>query len=84
VLLSNQRDTVSARRLFTRALRCGPSTVEVITDKAGPYLRVREELVQAAAHLTEQYANKPFRSRSCSAEARLRPMRGLKRLRQPP
>ena len=27
------------------------------TDKAGPYLRVLDELVPAAAHVTEQYGN---------------------------
>jgi transposase-like protein len=57
VQLSEQRDTAAARRLFTRALRCGPVPVEVTTDRAGPYLRVLDELVPAAAHVTEQYAN---------------------------
>jgi transposase-like protein len=56
VLLAEQRDTAAARRFFTRALRCGPAPVEVTTDKAGPYLRVIDELVPAAAHVTEQYA----------------------------
>jgi IS6 family transposase len=45
VLLSEQRDTAAARRFFTRALRHGPTPVEVTTDKAGPYLRVVDELV---------------------------------------
>ena len=40
VLLSEQRDTAAARRLFIRALANGPAPVEVTTDKAGPYLRV--------------------------------------------
>jgi transposase-like protein len=38
--LSEQRDTAAARRFFIGALRYGPAPVEVITDKAGPYLRV--------------------------------------------
>ena len=46
VLLSEQRDTTAARRILTRALRHGPAPVEVTTDKAGPYLRVLEDLVQ--------------------------------------
>src|SRR5215217_1760988 len=57
-----------ARRFFTRALRYGPAPVEVTTDKATPYLRVLDELLPGAAHVTEQYANNPDRSRSCAAE----------------
>ena len=68
VLLSEQRDTAAARRFFTRALAHGPAPVEVTTDKAGPYLRVLDELVPAAAHVTEQYGNNRDRSRSWSAE----------------
>ena len=68
VLLSEQRDTAAARRFFTRALAHGPAPVEVTTDKAGPYLRVLDELVPAAAHVTEQYAQQPDRSRSRPAE----------------
>ena len=68
VLLSEQRDTAAARRFFTRALAHGPAPVEVTTDKAGPYLRVLDELVPAAAHVTEQYGNNRDRSRSRPAE----------------
>jgi transposase-like protein len=68
VLLSEQRDTAAARRFFTRALAYGPAPVEVSTDKAGPYLRVLDELVPAAAHVTEQILQQPDRSRSWSAE----------------
>jgi IS6 family transposase len=57
VLLSDQRDTAAARRFFIRALHHGPAPAEVTTDKAGPYLRVLDELIPAAAHITEQYAN---------------------------
>jgi IS6 family transposase len=78
VLLSEQRDTQTARRFFTRALRCGPAPVEVTTDKAGPYLRVLDDLVPAAAHVTEQYDNNPIESDHARLKARLRPMRGLK------
>jgi transposase, IS6 family len=55
VLRSEQRDTAAARRFFVRALRHGPAPVELTTDKAGPYPRVLDELVPAAAHVTEQY-----------------------------
>jgi IS6 family transposase len=81
VLLSEQRDTAAARRFFTRALRCGPAPVEVTTDKAGPYLRVLDELIPAAAHVTEQYANNRAEADHARLKARLRPMRGLKRFR---
>jgi transposase-like protein len=81
VLLSEQRDTAAARRFFTRALRYRPAPVEVTTDKAGSYLRVLDELVPTAAHVTEQYANNRVEADHARLKARLRPMRGLKRLR---
>jgi IS6 family transposase len=81
VLLSEQRDTAAARRFFTRALTYGPAPVEVTTDKAGPYLRVLDDLVPAAAHVTEQYSNNRIEADHGRLKARLRPMRGLKRFR---
>jgi transposase-like protein len=81
VLLSEQRDTTAARRFFTRALAHGPAPVEVTTDKAGPYIRVLDELVPAAAHVTEQYGNNRVEADHGRLRARLRPMRGLKRFR---
>jgi transposase, IS6 family len=62
-------------------LRYGPAPVEVTTDQAGPYLRVIDELVPAAAHVTEQYANNRAEADHGRLKARLRPMRGLKQLR---
>ena len=73
VLVSDQRDTAAARRFFTRALRHGPAPVEVTTDKAGPYLRVLDELVPAAAHITEQYANNRDRKRPRPVEGAATP-----------
>jgi len=81
VLLSEQRDTAAARRFFTRALPHGPAPVEVTTDKAGPYLPVLDDLVPAAAHVTEQYGNNRVEADHGRLKARLRPMRGLKRFR---
>jgi transposase-like protein len=78
VLLSEQRDTAAARRFFARALRHGPVPVEVTTDQAGPYLRVLDELVPAAAYVTEQYSNNRIESDHGRLKAWLRPMRGLK------
>ncbi len=81
VVLSEQRDTAAARRFFIRALRYGPAPVEVTTDKAGPYLRVINGLVSAAAHVTEQYGNNRIEADHGRLKARLRPMRGLTRFR---
>jgi transposase-like protein len=81
VLMSEQRDTGAARRFFIRALRYRPAPVEVTTDKAGPYLRVLDELVPAAPHVTEQYSNNRIEADHGRLKARLRPMRGLKRFR---
>jgi len=55
--------------------------VEVTTDRAPAYLRVLDELLPAACHVMEQYANNPIESNHGRLKARLRPMRGLKRLR---
>jgi transposase, IS6 family len=76
VMMSEQRDAAAARRFFTRALRHGPAPVEVTTDKAGPYLRVLDDLIPAATHVTEQYDNNPIESDHARLKARLRPMRG--------
>ena len=63
------------------ALRYGPAPVEVTTDKAGPYLRVVDELTPMAVHVTEQYSNNRIEADHGRLKAWLRPMRGLKRLR---
>ena len=55
--------------------------VEVSTDKAPAYLRVLDELAPARPHVTEQYANNAAEADHGRLRARLRPMRGLKRLR---
>jgi len=81
VLVSEQRDTAAARRFFTRALTHGPAPVEVTTDRAAAYLRVLDDVLPDALHLTEQYANNPIEADHGRLKARLRPMRGLKRLR---
>jgi transposase, IS6 family len=53
----------------------------VTTDRAPAYPRVLEELLPAAWHVTEQYANNPIEADHGRLKSRLRPMRGLKRLR---
>jgi transposase, IS6 family len=60
--------------LHPRALPQGAAPAEVSTDQAGPYLRVPEELVPAAAHGTEQYANNRIETDHGRLKARLRPI----------
>lgn len=81
VLVSEKRDLTATRRFFTRALEHSPHPTEVTTDGAPSYPRVLDELAPAACHITEQYANNPVEADHGRLKARLRPMRGLKRLR---
>ncbi len=81
VRLSDRRDLRAARLFFTSALRTAPCPVEVTTDRAAAYPRVLEELLPAARHVLEQYANNPVECDHGRLKARLRPMRGLKRFR---
>jgi IS6 family transposase len=67
VLVSEKRDMAATWRFFTRALDHGPSPTEVTTDCTVTYPRVLDELVPAACHVTEQYANND-RIRSRTAE----------------
>jgi transposase-like protein len=80
VLVSTRRDAAAARAFFTRALRCGPVPGEVVTDRAPVYPRVLEEMVPSARHVTERYANNAIEADHGRLKARLRPMRGFKRL----
>jgi IS6 family transposase len=81
VLVSEKRDMAATHRFFTRALEHTPRPSEVTTDRAPTYPRVADELLPAARHVTEQYANNPVEADHGRLKARLRPMRGLKRLR---
>ena len=81
VLVSEKRDLAATRRFFTRALEHGPRPSEVSTDRAPAYPRVVDELLPAACHVMEQYANNPIESDHGRLKSRLRPMRGLKQLR---
>jgi transposase-like protein len=79
VLVSTRRDAVAARRFFTHALRrlkVIPS--EVVTDAAPVYPGVLDELVPAAWHHVEQYANNPIEADHGQLKRRLKPMRGLR------
>jgi transposase-like protein len=81
VLVAEKRDMAATRRFFTRALEHGPSPTEVTTDRAPAYLRVLDELVPTACHVTEQYANNAIEADHGRLKSRLRPMRGLNQLR---
>src|SRR5262249_18416101 len=80
VLISKRRDATAARGFFARALRVGPALVEVTTDRAPVYPRVVDDVVPAARHVTDRYANNSIEADHGRLKARLRPMRGLKRL----
>ena len=81
VLVSERRNACAARAFFTRALRLGRASVEITTDRAPVYPRVLDEVVPAARHILEQYANNRIEADHGQLKARLRPMRGIKRLR---
>jgi len=79
VFVSPQRDATAARRFFERAIGTTQVTpVEVVTDRAATYPAVLEELLPAACHYTERYANNRVECDHGRLKARLRPMRGLK------
>jgi transposase, IS6 family len=79
VYVSPRRDATAAHRFFERAIgttKVAPA--EVITDRAATYPMVLEELLPAAWHRTEQYANNRVEADHGRLTSRLRPMRGLK------
>jgi transposase-like protein len=50
----------------------------VVTDAAAVYPAVPDELIPAAWHHVEQYANNPIEADHSRLKHRLRPMRGLR------
>jgi transposase-like protein len=79
VLVSTHRDVKAARRFFQRVIATTKATpVEVVTDRAPVYPLVLEELLPAAWHRTDRYANNRIEADHGRVKARLRPMRGLK------
>jgi transposase, IS6 family len=78
VLVAAHRDAGAARRFFRRALttlKVTPS--EVVTDAAPVFPAVLDELIPAAWHHVEQYANDPIEADHSQLKHRSRPMRGL-------
>jgi hypothetical protein len=79
VLVSVRRDTKAARRFFERAISATKVTpAEVVSDRAATYPMVLEELLPAAWHRTDRYANNRVECDHGRLTARLRPMRDLK------
>jgi transposase-like protein len=80
-VVSERRNAHAAREFFARTLKSGPAPVEVTTDRAPVYPLVIDDLVPAARHVLEQYANNSLEADHARLKARLRPMRGLKSVR---
>ena len=79
VLVSARRDAKAAHRFFEHAISATKVTpVEVTTDRAPAYPAVLEELLPAAWHRTDRYANNRVECDHGRLKARLRAMRGLK------
>jgi IS6 family transposase len=79
VFVFPRRDITAARRFFERAIATTKvAPVEVVTDRAATYPVVLDELLPAAWHRTEQYADNRVECDHGRLKARLRPMRGLK------
>jgi transposase-like protein len=79
VYVSPRRDARAARRFFERAVgttKVTPS--EVVTDRTWTYPLVLEELLPAAWHRTNRYANNHIEADHGRLKARLRAMGGLK------
>jgi len=79
VFVSAHRDAKAARRFFEQAIGTTKVTpVEVVTDRAATYPMVLEDLLPAAWHRIDRYANNRVECDHGRLKARVRPMRGLK------
>jgi hypothetical protein len=83
-VVSARRDAKAVRRFFERAIgTTAIIPVEVVTDQAAAYPAVLGELLPAAWHRTEQYANNRVEADHGRLKARLRPMRGFQQTTAP-
>jgi transposase, IS6 family len=79
VFVSQRRDATAARRFFERAVSATKRTpIEVVTDKAPTYPAVLEELLPAAWHRTDRYANNHIEADHGRLKSRLSAMCGFK------
>jgi transposase, IS6 family len=77
VFVSPSRDASAVHRFFVRAIATTAIVpVDVVTDQAAAYPAVLDELLPAAWHRTERYANNHVETDHGRLKARLRPMRG--------
>ncbi|KDA40866.1 IS6 family transposase, partial [Frankia sp. BMG5.23] len=81
VLASTRRDQAAARRFFVRALAQGRRPAEVTTGKTPVYPLLLDELLPESCHADAARENTRIETDHGRLKARLRPMRGLKRLR---
>jgi IS6 family transposase len=80
VFVSPRRNTKAAHRFFERAIGATKiAPAEVTSDHAPVYPAVLEDLLPAAWHRTDRYANNRVECDHGRLKARLRPMRGLKK-----
>ncbi len=80
VLVSPRRNAAAARSFFARALRLDPLRSRSSRTGRRPTPQLVDEMAPAARHITERYANNSIEADHGRFKARLRPMRGLKRL----
>jgi transposase-like protein len=79
VFVASQRNARAARRFLEQALSTTKVIpTEVVTDRAASYPGVLDQLLPAAWHRTDQYANNQIENDHGQLKRRLRPMRGLK------
>jgi transposase-like protein len=79
ISVSVRRNARAARRFFEQAIGTSKvMPVEVVTDHAPVYPAVLEELLPAAWHRTDRYANNRLECDHGRLKSRLRSMRGLK------
>ena len=76
VYASTRRDSAAARQFLRQArTTTGVTPAEIITDRAPTYPRVLDEMLPAAWHRTEQYANNRIEADHAQLKRRLRAMR---------
>ena len=80
VLGEHVRSAARVRAAQSRGDFAAASPVEGTTDRAPVYPRVLEDVAPGARRILDQYANNAVEADHGRLKARLRPMRGLKRI----
>jgi transposase-like protein len=81
VVVSARRDMAAVRRFFVWMLAVQEDPEEITTDRSAALAAVIAELLPAAVHDTERYANHRMEGDHGRRKAGLRPRRGLKSFR---